>query len=60
MEEISFIAGDYGTKLASSVITMDTPDRVSIAGLHNKRFIYIEEPPKRSTIDGERLKDWTG
>lgn len=60
MEETTTILGDYAKKINSLVFTQENPDRVSIAALHNKRLVYVEEPPKKATIDVERIKDWTG
>ena len=59
-EEIKKIMGDYGERLSSNVLTSENPDRVALARLHKKRFVMVEEPPKNSVLNGDRIKEITG
>lgn len=49
--------GNYGQRLNSSVIQSMDPDRASVAAIHKKRMIVIEEPDKRKDVNGNALKE---
>ena len=49
--------GDYSQRLNSDVIQNLNPDRASIASIHKKRNILIEEPDSRRDVNGSALKE---
>lgn len=49
--------GDYSHRLNSDVIQSAHPDRSSIAALHRKRNVFLEEPDVRKDINGSLLKE---
>jgi P4 family phage/plasmid primase-like protien len=56
------ILGDYSYKLQSKALCEDmkTGANPEIAKMHNKRFIYVQEPDKDKKINSSVMKEITG
>ena len=58
VSELTYTAlGSYSHRLNTDIVQSMNPDRASIAAIHKKRNLVIEEPDQRRDINGSGLKE---
>jgi P4 family phage/plasmid primase-like protien len=61
---MTFAMGDYQTSLQSTALTRKRPEsgaaNPDIMSIKNKRFIYMQEPDDRESLNTSRMKQFSG
>lgn len=60
MELLISMLGSYGMKLNPKEVAVGKKDNFTLNNLHNRRFVYCEEPIEEVKFDGAFIKELTG